>query len=297
MRQSHKWVLSFKKSRPVISVATFYFKHSVFLFSLLVFCSVFLLVKDCLAQEKERETIKMRVVAVNPSSDKDQTVFIKIPLPEEVTPKDILSSRDLTIEYDDSESAYYAYKKDVVLRPKETRIFEIEVNDVWIIPQDKLDFFTDQTVFIMKRLEETEFYDASIVLSDAIFQALGIISSTQNDETVGRKQHIGIYRNNLLVLDEVKENIERLERQLTLASALPIPEVLEQKEVKTDAPTKSTTWMIIFIIILFMGMLAGVFFFTWHTQARSTKDFIGGVRKSAFSKGSGSSQKGEGKGQ
>lgn len=263
---------------------------------LLMFFSAFLLVKDCLAQEKERETIKMRVVAVNPSSDREQAVPIKIYLPQEVTPKDIVSIRDLKIEYDDAKSAYYVYKDDVVLRPKETRIFEVEVNDVWIIPQNKLDSFVDQTVFIMKRLEETEFYDTSKVLSDTIFQALGIIASTQNDETVGRKQHIGIYRNNLLVLEEVKENIERLERQLTLASALPIPEVLEQKEVKTDAPSKTTTWMIIFIIIIFMGMLAGVFFFTWHIQARSTKDFIGGVRKSVFSKGSSSSKKEEGKG-
>ena len=239
--------------------------------------------------ERERDTIKMRVVTVNPSATKEQSVPIKIPLPQEVTPKDIVSSRDLEIAYDDKESIYYAYRDDVVLRPKETRVFEVEVKDVWIIPQNTLDDLGEQTSFILKRLEGSEFYDSAKIVADTIYQSLDIITTTQNDDTVGRKQHIGIYRNNLLVLDRIKESIERLERQLTLASALPIPEVLEQKEVKTEAPTKTTTWMIIFIIIIFMGMLAGVFFFTWHTQARSTKDYISDARKSVYKKDQGSS--------
>ncbi|MFC1709567.1 hypothetical protein ACFL2J_05905 [Candidatus Omnitrophota bacterium] len=296
MKQSHKWVLSYNISRPMnYSLIFFYFKK-ITLCALLMFFCLFLLAKDGLAQEEERQPIKMRVVAVNPSADKDQTVPIKIYLPEEVTPKDIISSRDLDIEYDDNESMYYAYKEGVLLKPKETRVFEVEVRDVWIIPQAKLDAFGKQTTIILERLEESEFYDGAKVLGDAIFISLDIVARTQNDETVGRKQHIGIYRHNVKTLDEVKESIERLERLLTLASALPVPEILEKKQVKIKAPTKTTTWMIIFIIIVFMGMLAGVFFFTWHVQARSTKDFIGDARKNAFSKGSDSSRKGEGKG-
>ncbi|MFC1646459.1 hypothetical protein ACFL2Y_04720 [Candidatus Omnitrophota bacterium] len=272
-----------------------YNKKCIFLFCFVIISSILFLGIDGLAQEKERETIKIRVVAVNPSPDREQNVTIKKYLPQEVTPENIVSSRDLEIKYDDDKSAYYAYKEEVVLRPKETRIFEVEVKDVWIISQDRLDALGEQTTFIMKRLEESEFYEPSKRLSDAIHLSLDIIARTQNDETVGRKEHIGVYRNNIKVLEEIKENVERLERQLTLATALPIPEVLEQKEVKTEAPTKTTTWMIIFIIIIFMGMLAGVFFFTWHTQARSTKDFIGGVRKAVYPKGSGPSKEGEAK--
>lgn len=291
MIQSHKWVLPSNDPRLINPSPTFfYFKQSLFLSILLMLFSAFFISKSVYAQaaaEKERDTIKMRVVTVNPSAIKEQTVPVKIYLPQEVTPKDIVSNRDLEIAYDDKQSMYYAYREDVVLRPKETRVFEIEVKDVWVIPQNTLDDLGEQTSFILKRLEDSEFYESAKVVGDTIFKSLDIITQTQNDDTVGRKQHIGIYRNNLLVLDRIKESIERLERQLTLASALPIPEVLEQKEVKTEAPTKTTTWMIIFIIIVFMGMLAGVFFFTWHTQARSTKDYISDARKSVYKKDQG----------
>lgn len=287
MKQLHKWVFFCNKPRLRSLSLINIFRNKIALYALLIFCSAFLFSQNGFTQataENERPTIKMRVVAVNPSSTKEQAVPVKIYLPQEVARNDIVSSRDLEIGYDDEQSMYYAYKEGVMLRPKETRVFEVEVKDVWTIPQKTLDSLGEQTSFVIKRLEGSEYYDAAKVLANAIYDSLNVIASTQNDDTVGRKEHIGIYRNNLLVLAQIKENIERLERQLTLASALPIPEVLEKKEVKTEAPTKTTTWMIIFIIIIFLAMLAAVFFFTWHTQARSTKDYISDARKSVFKK-------------
>jgi len=296
MRQKHNSVFFSKKSRFKILPLCFPSNKQVILAIFIIILNAVLLFNNksvLFAEEKERETIKMRVVAVNPSSTREQVVPVKIYLPEEVTPKDIVGSRDLKVEYDDSKGMYYASREDVLLKPKETRIFEVEVKDVWIVPQDKLKSLGEQTTFVLKRLEGSEFYEGSKILADAIFSSLDIIARTQNDETVGRKQHIGIYRNNMKLVEEIERNIDRLERQLTLLAALPVPEVLEQDKIKSDSPTKTTTWMIIFIIIIFVGMLGGVFFFTWHSQARSTKDFITGVRKKVFPKGDSLSDQGE----
>jgi flagellar basal body-associated protein FliL len=235
-------------------------------------------------------TIKMRVVAANPSSDKVQTVPIKIYLPEEATPKDIINSGDLAIEFDDEKSMYYAFKKEVALKPKEVRVFDVEIKDVWLVPQSELDSLKEQTEFVLKRFENNEYREAAQKLADAIYSALGVVARTQYDETLSSKSHIGVYRDNLKVVAQVKEDIEKLEKRLTLSSAMPVPEVLEKAKVKTKAPTMSTTWMIIFIIIIFMGMLAGVFFFTWHTQSSMTKDTLGGIRKSSFPKSGGDSK-------
>jgi len=119
-------------------------------------------------------------------------------------------------------------------------------------------------------------------LGKTIDKALNTISVTQNDEVVSRRTHIGIFRNNQKIFTQVKEDVERLEKQFEIVKSLPKPEVLEQDLLKTDSPQESTSWMIIFIIMLFIGMLAGVFFFTWQTQAHSTKDLISKARDSAF---------------
>lgn len=234
------------------------------------------------AQERERETIEMSVVAVNPSDTKTQTVQIKTYLPKEVTPDSIIDSAGLDVEFDSEQSMYYVYKEEVKLNPGETKTFNIEMEDTWIIPQGRLDSLKAQAGSVITRLEGSQFYESAQLLGETIYKALDTVALTQNDETVSRKSHIGIYRNNLKIIDQIKDDIDRLEKQLVVASSLPKPDVLEKSELKTESPTASTSWMIIFIIMLFIGMLAGVFFFTWQTQAHATKDLISEAREKAF---------------
>jgi len=234
------------------------------------------------AQEKREEPMEMSVVVVNPSDTKTQSVPIKMYLPKEVTPDAIIDSGGLDIEFDSQVSMYYVYKDDVVLKPSETKTFNIEMKDVWKIPQGRLDSLGDQAHAIIDRLAGSRFYDSSVLLGKAIDDALSAVAVTQDDEAVSRRTHIGIFRNNLKIVDQVKEDVERLEKQLEIVQSLPKPEVLEQAELKTVSPQESTSWMIIFIIMLFIGMLAGVFFFTWQTQAHTTKNLISKARDSAF---------------
>jgi Na+-translocating ferredoxin:NAD+ oxidoreductase RnfG subunit len=42
------------------------------------------------------------------------------------------------------------------------------------------------------------------------------------------------------------------------------------------------TWILIFIIIIFTGLLAAVLFFTWHRQTKLTREELLSARKSAF---------------
>jgi hypothetical protein len=233
-------------------------------------------------QEQREEPMEMSVVVVNPSDTKTQSVPIKMYLPQEVTPDAVLELDGLDLEFDSEKSMYYVYKDDVILKPSETRTFNVEIQDVWKVPQGRLDSLRDQARSVIERLEGSEFYDSAVLLGQAINKALDAIAVTQNDGAVSRRTHIGIFRNNQQIIDQVKEDVERLEKQLEIVHSLPKPEVLEQAELKTESPRESTSWMIIFIIMLFIGMLAGVFFFTWQAQAHTTKNLITEARNSAF---------------
>ncbi len=223
----------------------------------------------------ERDPMTLRVVAVNPSGDKTRTVPVRIDLPQEVKPTDIIEHGELQVEYDTERSLYYVFKPDVALAPKQTKVFEVVVKDVWFIPDAQLDSLRAHTKLLLKRLEKSEYADSAKELGESILTRLDEIQKLQNDETISRKQRIGNYRRNLQALAVIKEDLARMEKLLSFTGGPPVPTMLEESPLKSDAPSKTTTWLVIFLVVIFMGLLAGQFFFTWQRRVKTASDFSG----------------------
>ena len=237
----------------------------------------------------EPEPMTLRVVAVNPSAEKNRTVLIRIDLPLEVKPGDILEHEGLEVDFDTDRSLYYVHNEDVTLAPKQTKVFQVVVRDLWSISDAQLDGLKTQTGLVLRRLEKNEYYASAKQPSDSILARLAEIQNGQRDETIGRKQRIGAYRRNLLALQEIKDDLARMEKLLSFAGGPPVPQMLEESPLKSDAPSTTTTWLVIFLITMFMALLAGQFFFTWHRRVKSTAGATGGV-SSGFSPSEGHGQ-------
>jgi hypothetical protein len=227
-------------------------------------------------------SVKFRIVAVNPSPTKTQKVQVKYDLPGEVKPKDIVDLGGLDLEYDSARSIHYVYKTDLELVPGEVRVFEVDVEDIWLVGQDKIADLKGRVDQILARLEQTPYYSKAKEISDTIYPKLNDILTSQADDAVSRERHIGIYRQNLEVLAQVKEDIARMEKILVTAGGPPSPEMLAKTKIKADEPNKTMTWIIIFVIIIFTGLLAGVLFFSWNRQSRIVKDELSEAKNSAF---------------
>jgi hypothetical protein len=236
------------------------------------------------AAEAERDPVTLKVVAVNPSSEKRQAVPVKIDLPQEITPTDILDRGDLDLEFDEDRSIYYVYKDNVELAPKETRVFQVSVRDVWFVPQPELDGLKNYTAMLLGRLAKSEYAVTAKQLGDTVIERLSQIQTTQNDDTLSRKARIGAYRQHLQVIAQVKDDLARMEKLLTFVGGPPVPEMLEESPLKSDAPSRTTTWLVIVLIVTFLGLLGGQFFFTWHGRNKSTADAVA-VRQAAFGAG------------
>jgi len=229
-----------------------------------------------------KEPITMSVVVVNPSVQKTQVVPVRIDLPKEVTPKDVLDAGGLNLEYDESRENYYVYKEGVELAPKKTRVFEVILRDVWFIPQEQLDSLKDYTKLILGRLKDTEYYNTAKPLAETIVKRLDEVTAMQNDETLSRKSYIGAYRLNLQAIGNIKEQLARLEKILATAGGPLAPEMLAKTKIKGEEPSKTMTWILIFVIIIFVGFLAAAFFFTWHGQTRWAKEELLSAKREAF---------------
>ncbi|MBN1587231.1 MAG: hypothetical protein JW937_07365 [Candidatus Omnitrophica bacterium] len=226
------------------------------------------------AQEagEAREPVSMKVVAVNPSATKPQVTPVKIYLPTEVGPEHIIDDGGLSLEYDDEQNMYYVYSQGVELKPKETRVFEVIVEDVWYVADGEILKLRNYTELILSRLEETEYYETGKEIAESIFERLDKIVTDQADETLTRKQRIGNFRRANLVLEAIEEDLARMEKLISFTGGPPVPEMLEESELKSDAPSTTTTWMVIFLIMIFIALLGGQFFLTWHRRARAAGD-------------------------
>ena len=68
-----------------------------------------------------------------------------------------------------------------------------------------------------------------------------------------------------------------MEKLLAFAGGPPVPEMMKESPLKSDAPPTTTTWLVIFLIMIFMGLLAGQFFFTWQRRVKTDAEFAGGA--------------------
>jgi hypothetical protein len=227
-------------------------------------------------------SVIFRVTTVNPSKSKTQKVPVKIYLPEEVKPKDVIDISGLELDYDSEKRVYYLYKGDLTLSPGELRVFQVEVQDVWIVPEVKLMELKTRIDNILVRLEKTDYYPLAKGIADSVYERLEGIRKTQSDETISQQQHIGVYRDNMETIAKIMEDIAKLEKALAVAGGPLAPEILAKTKIKSDSPTKTMTWIIIFIIIIFIGLMAAVLFFTWQRQARITKEALSQAKNSAF---------------
>jgi hypothetical protein len=227
-------------------------------------------------------SVKFRIMAINPSKTKIQRVQVKKYLPEEVKPKDVMDLGGLELEYDSEKAIYYVYKNDLEMQPNQINVFEVEVEDIWMIPESQLTALKKHTDEILALFEKSSLYSKAKEVTDTIYPVLAEIPKAQTDDTVSREQHIGIYRQNQQNIKTINEKLAELEKMLAPENGKPAPNLLERNKLKINLPTKSTTWLIILIVIIFLGVFAGIFFFVWQGQIKSSQDLIKDTAKNSF---------------
>lgn len=216
------------------------------------------------------KSIKLRIVAVNPSKDKIQKVPIKIYLPREVIPDDIINMGSLKVGYDSEKGQYYAYEEAAELKIQETRIFEVQLEDVWRIKEPELQKVKDETSLALKRLEKTEHFASAKAIVDSIDKRLNDIEVKQNDNSISREEHIGAFRINQMMMTQVRQDIAVLEKMLLHTGAPPSIELLKDTvfERKTDID-RVTAWKLILCIIGFLALLGAGFYIRWFLLVQS----------------------------
>ncbi len=156
---------------------------------------------DALSAE---DSVKIKILAVNPSSTQELKTTVAQYLPQEVTPDDILDKENLEIIYD-SERKAYLVKKEVELEPQETKTIEIRVRNVWTISSEQLDEIRSQLRQNLSSLKQTKYDATGQLLYEKAEETLSQIEENQT-KPLGVMQKIDMFRMHVKQLDDLKQN-------------------------------------------------------------------------------------------
>lgn len=216
-----------------------------------IFClltSVFCLLTSVVSSEA---SITMRLMAVNPS-DSEQTVPLKVYLPIEVKPEDIIYKDDLSVAYDAQQGNYYIFG-EYQLKPKEALEKEIEIKDVWVIDSNQIALTRQEAKEILEQFKKTDFFERAQLLYNGIDKKLKEVEEMQDASSASPSYKISNFRNGVSLLNSAK------------ADLLAVKTLLSEVAPKGMA---RFTWKVILFIIIFLGILGVGFFFIWQRQMK-----------------------------
>lgn len=267
------------------------------------------LVEESLREETEEialespETVLMRISFENPSDSKNQVVPFRYFLAKEVHASDVLDSVGLNVGYDFEKNLYYVYNDNVALGPSEVKEFGVTLNNKWAVNKAKLYGLKVYLENLTKvaadavGLNAAEEYGKQTI--NEIYKLL-----RQGDPAELTENYVVSYRNDLVKVGELRKAVQRMEDFLIEGKISPELMVLEQEQLCRDAKlaaekgtkdilgltgllqsrrikllagtifkgknlSTADTWEIIYYIIIFLGVISGVFYFVNIRQQKS----------------------------
>lgn len=195
--------------------------------------------------------ITMRLMAVNPATS-EQTVTLKVYLPLEVKPEDVIYKGDLEVIYDTQQGSYYVYG-EYQLKPKEVLEKEIELKDIWVIDPAQIALIRQEAKDTLESFKKTNYMERAMLLYSGIDKKLKEVEAMQDISNASPGYKISNYRNSLSLLNSAKADLVAAKTLLS--------------EVGPRGMARFT-WKIILFIIVFLGILGSGFFFIWQRQTK-----------------------------
>ncbi|MFA5369727.1 MAG: hypothetical protein WC300_03305 [Candidatus Omnitrophota bacterium] len=215
----------------------------------LVLLSLILCVFFCTAASAEE--IALRLMAVNPANS-EQRVPVKVYLPVEVKPEDIVYKDDLEVGYDTQQGSYYVFG-EYLLGPNEVLEKEIEIKDIWIIDSVEIALLHQEAKEVFNALKGTNYAEHAEMLYAGIEKKLKEAEMMQSLSDTSPGYKISNYRNCLSLINSAKSDL--------LAAKTMVAENTPRGMVKF-------TWRLIVFVVIFLGILGGGSFIIWQRQAK-----------------------------
>ena len=245
-------------------------------------------------------SIKIVIRVVNKDLTYEQRVPVKGYLPQEVRPEDIIEKNDpnIGVDYDAERELYFVFLPTTptdmspVLPAGGWKDYEITVNDVWTIREDGDNGLQkreqDTRSYFEKLKEGTPVYKEGSGLVEKVAIIIDDIRNLQKKKnSIPVATYMSNYRDN-------KEKLDKADKYIDALKKLANPELADNESpyslagvIKLGAGAKGASgvgepdkslgitaeksWLVILIVLAFLGILSAVFFFIWQSHLKRSR--------------------------
>jgi hypothetical protein len=214
--------------------------------------------------------VTIRIQVHNPSPVGSRTVTEKRYLPPEIRAEDVLDAGGLKVGQAPDTKLAFVYLDGLELGPQETRVVEVRVRDKWRIPPAQLDSLEARATNVLTvAIRSGRFKSVETAIQD-IRRELGELRQASAAGAIS-PDYVAQYRDRLKRLGLIERKVVRLEELLKSAEPTTFVDTLG-KFFATRAPDKRTTWILIYSILGFLGVMSLLFFLRWYGRSKGEKE-------------------------
>lgn len=248
---------------------------------------------ETIRQEKildgqQPKVISFIVNGYNPA-DEPRMMTVRADLPKEITPDHIVDRLDFLLLYDKGKSVYVVEKEELY-QGKERKKYEILIKDLWQVDSGEVDYLEERMEKLLPNFIGSSF--ASYAEQNGVYikESLQTIRELQSTISSGASidermkvlslvnQKLRIVKKRLRELQDLLMElpIKRIEKNIfgnIAHSPKQFQKVSDANKILTMGidPDKVTTWWLIIGIIIFVAVLALVFYVTWMAKLKKKK--------------------------
>jgi hypothetical protein len=200
----------------------------------------------------------MKITVRNPSENRAVTTNVRSDLPAELTVDDVIDAGGLGVRYDSNKKVAYVFKYDLVLKPLESRTYEVHLNDKWNVNSGRMQFLQKKANELLRESSGRNSIEAVINTLNSAVEELDSIMKSVGPKDLN-PDYIAYYRRQSDRLDAVEHELNRVDSALK-------PQVTE-RGYAPPAPDAKTTWLIIYVILGFLAAISMLFFLKWFVQS------------------------------
>lgn len=165
-------------------------------------------------------SVTLKISASNPSSFEARKIPLKSYLPKGIRPEDVINAGDLAVSYDDELQQCYVHT-EMTLEAKASVIYEVEIEDIWLVEQDELDELDNKTDALVSDLRDTQYSEFALQIQKNVQKNITDILSRQEDALifkVGPSKHLTAHEINREAIVVIQGSINDLERLLSVVN-------------------------------------------------------------------------------
>jgi hypothetical protein len=211
--------------------------------------------------------LTIHIKITNPSLTEKRKVPLKHDFPAEIKTTDVVDAGGLQVGFDAGRRLCYAYLEDIELGPQESKVFDVKVIDPWGGLKEQLPGLERRTRDLIGIVKDMESYKVVLTQAEAILKELDAVKAQKWPAQVNQ-EYVAFARQQGAAVVSLDTRIQRLEelfqpREKPIKAGVPIMDV--------PRPDKRTTWVIIYIILGFLGIFSALFFIRWYGKGKAEK--------------------------